>query len=83
MNWITRVKYIKDYQLELEFNDGLVRIADLSPYIGGNGVFAPLQNIDYFKTVSLDSCGNTICWDNGADICPDVLYSISNLHDLK
>ncbi|MBM2813527.1 MAG: molybdopterin-guanine dinucleotide biosynthesis protein [Ignavibacteria bacterium] len=76
MQWVLKVKYLHDYKLELEFNDGLVKSIDLSDVVGGTGIFAPLKNIDYFKKVSIDSCGNSICWENGADICPDVLYEL-------
>jgi hypothetical protein len=78
MHWLTNVKYIENYFLELEFNDGTIKKINFDKFIGGNGVFQPLKNIDYFKTVKIDDAGNTICWDNGADFCPDTLYEISN-----
>jgi len=36
----------------------------------------PLKKIDYFKKVRVDDCQYTICWPNGADFCPDVLYEV-------
>jgi len=77
MHWVKRVKYLYEFIIELEFNDGQVRYIDLSGIVGGTGIFQPLKNIDYFKTVSIDAVGNSICWDNGADICPDTLYENS------
>ncbi len=77
MHWILKVRYINDYKLEIEFNDGKVKIVDFSEIVGGTGIFEPFKNIEYFKNVTIDSCGNSICWENGADICPDVLYDIS------
>ena len=64
MYWVKKVKYLCDYMLELEFNDGKVKVVDLSKIVGGNGIFAQLKNKDYFKEVSIDSCGNSICWNN-------------------
>ena len=75
-NWVTKVKYVRDYLLQITFNNGETKIVDMEPYVGGDGVFKPLQDIEYFKTVKLDSAGNTICWENGCDMCPDVLYQI-------
>ena len=76
MHWIVNVKYLNDYKLKLIYNDKEVKIVDLKDYIGGEGVFKPLADKEYFKNVKLDSAGNSICWDNGADFCPDVLYEI-------
>ena len=77
MHWVKRVKYLYDFVLEIEFNDGQIRYIDLAGIVGGPGIFRPLKNIDYLKTVTIDSVGNSICWDNGADICPDTLYEKS------
>ena len=77
MHWVKKVKYFYDFVLEIKFNDGKIKYIDLAGIVGCNGIFQPLQNIDYFKTVSIDAVGNTICWDNGADICPDTLYEKS------
>lgn len=79
MHWITQVKYVKDYTLDLTFNDQVHKRVDLKPYVGGKGVFKPLEDIEYFKRVHLDEAGNTIMWDNGADICPDVLYDVEEV----
>jgi hypothetical protein len=38
----------------------------------------PLRDLGYFKRVSLDDSEHpmSICWPNGADICPDYLYEL-------
>ncbi|MGB3205386.1 MAG: DUF2442 domain-containing protein [Crinalium sp.] len=65
-----------EYQLYLKFEDGSEGIVDISQLIKFTGVFADLQNIDYFQRVKVNPEWGTIYWDNGADLDPDVLYSV-------
>lgn len=69
--WITKATYIRDYQLELEFNDGSSGIVDLTHELN-KPIFQPLKDINYFKNFKLNSW--TITWDNGADFAPEFLY---------
>ncbi len=69
--WITKATYIRDYQLELEFNDGSSGIVDLTNELN-KPIFQPLKDINYFKNFKLNSW--TITWDNGADFAPEFLY---------
>lgn len=74
---INNVEYLCDYKLLIKFSDNKIKIVDLEELIkGSKGIFLPLRNIDYFKKVTLDDCQLSICWPNGADICPDVLYEL-------
>lgn len=73
---ITEVKYLENYQLYLKFEDGAEGIVDVDKLIEFKDIFAPLQNIDYFKTVRVNPEWGTIYWENGADLDPDVLYSL-------
>ena len=75
---VTSVRYLHDYVLELTFSDGSsgrvdwrTRLAKANPA----GVFGPLRDPAYFAQVELWAEAGTIHWPNGADICPDVLYS--------
>jgi hypothetical protein len=64
------------YQVWLQFEDntaGVINIADLIPF---TGVFAPLQDEIYFRQLHVNPELGTICWPNGADLDPDVLYDI-------
>jgi hypothetical protein len=65
-----------NYKLYLKFEDGKNGIIDISQFVDFLGVFEPLQNLDYFKTVKVNPEWGTIYWDNGADLDPDVLYSL-------
>jgi hypothetical protein len=73
---ILSVKPLEHYLVELTFTDGLCANVDLSKWIVGHGgVFAPLQDENYFRRVEVDPEAKTIFWPNGVDFCPDVLYA--------
>lgn len=67
--------YISDYKIKVTFDNGQIRVADCSKWIGG-GVFEPLKDKSYFKKFFVD--GWTISWKNGADIAPETLYDESD-----
>jgi hypothetical protein len=74
---IKEVEYIKEYKLKLFFNNSKSKVVDLEEIVKkGKGMFSPLKNLEYFKQVLVDSDGITICWPNGADLSPDVLYEM-------
>ncbi len=73
---VTGVRHINGRQLELTFADGLKGVVDMDKVITQfTGVFEPLRDQSYFLQVSLNVELGTIVWPNGADLCPDVLYS--------
>jgi hypothetical protein len=76
MHFVRDVTYVSDYKLLVTFEDGVIRLADLEPYLEGE-MFEPLKDIDYFKTVRVNPDIDTIVWDNDADMSPDFLYEIS------
>ncbi len=49
---------------------------DLEPLLSFQGVFAPLRDPAYFARVRVNPGLGTICWPNGADWDPLVLYSL-------
>jgi hypothetical protein len=70
------VLHIKDYRLELTFSDGTVAELDFRRrVVGRGGVVGALENLDFFRQVTLDREGGTVAWPNGVDFCPDVLYA--------
>lgn len=76
---IKKVEYVDGYRLKLLFSDKKIKIVDIDPIIKkSKGLFHPLRDIEYFKKVSLDDPQYplSICWPNGEDLCPDVLYEI-------
>ncbi|HLG16940.1 MAG TPA: DUF2442 domain-containing protein [Blastocatellia bacterium] len=76
---VVDVRPLDGHQLELTFKDGLKAVVDLDRVIRSfEGVFAPLKDPEYFRLVRVDTEIGTIVWPNGADLCPDVLYSYAS-----
>lgn len=73
---IIEVKVIKNYVLNLRFENGVQGNIDISEIIPFEGVFSELKDINYFSKVKLNSDLGTIVWENGADLSPSYLYSI-------
>jgi hypothetical protein len=73
---ITQVTALGGHRVKLRFSDGVEGELDLrDDIVGAGGVFAPLEDPDYFAKVKLSRSGGTIEWPNDVDFCPDVLYS--------
>ncbi len=66
-------KYIADYKVWLQFDDGKEGQIDLKDELWGD-VFEPLKDLSAFKKVRLNRELGTICWENGADFAPEFLY---------
>ena len=65
------VKPLKNYMLEIIFDNGEKKFFDLKPYFKFKQ-FKELENEKEFRKVKV--AGLSIEWENGADICPDELY---------
>ena len=72
---VVEVRQTKDYCLRLRFEDGAEGEVDVAVLIQFEGIFAPLQDRNEFLKVFIDPELGTICWPNGADLDPDVLYA--------
>jgi len=75
MHFVRDVSYVSEYKLLLTFEDSVVKLVDLEPYLDGQ-VFEPLRDVGYFKTVRVNPDIDTIVWKNDADFSPDFLYEI-------
>lgn len=72
---VVEVKPLGERRLFLKFADGLEGELDMDRVISRYaGVFLPLLEASFFRSVTLDPELGTIVWPNGADVCPDVLY---------
>ncbi len=74
---IIAVQPLGGHRLFLKFEDGTTGEADLSTTLRFTGVFLPLADPAAFARVSVNPESGTIVWPNGADLCPDVLYSLA------
>ncbi len=75
---VKQVRHVRDYRLALIFTDDTTKELDFKERIvGRGGVFGPLENVEFFRQVQVDSEAGTIVWPNGVDFCPDVLYSLA------
>ena len=71
---IRAVTPLAGFVVRLEFTNGTTKEVDLDRYLRGP-VFEPLRNDpSRFREVAVDPRAGTICWPNGADIDPDVLF---------
>jgi hypothetical protein len=68
------VEPLQNYLLLLTFDNGEQRHFDMNSYLD-KGIFADLKDQTLFRTVRVSF--DTIEWCNGADLCPEVLYSQS------
>jgi Protein of unknown function (DUF2442) len=45
---VTKARYVKDYLIEVKFNDGKKKVIDFEPWLTGP-IFKPLKSKAYFK----------------------------------
>ncbi|MGH8453230.1 MAG: DUF2442 domain-containing protein [Nevskiales bacterium] len=72
---IVEVRPLGAYRLYLRFEDGVAGELDISSLVTFDGIFADIRDPQRFAQVRVDEELGTICWPNGADLDPDVLYS--------
>ncbi len=71
---VKQVLPLKNYLLELTFDNGEVRIFDVNPYLNF-GIFSELKSESFFKSVQ--PFMGSVRWKNDQDFCPDTLYECS------
>ncbi|HLP47955.1 MAG TPA: DUF2442 domain-containing protein [Candidatus Kapabacteria bacterium] len=75
---VKNVKPLADFKLRLTFENNEERIFDMNPFLN-KGIFRELRDTRIFDTVHISF--DTIQWENGADLCPEMLYEDSTLAD--
>ena len=70
---------LDDYLLELQYENGEIKIFDVKPYIKGEW-YGKLKDISLFQTVKVVDDW-TIEWDEGQDIEPQELYEKSKVKE--
>jgi len=68
----THVEPLPGYRIRVAYSDGGEGVIDLSADVG-RGVFAPLADEAFFRTVHIGRYGQ-IAWSEEIEICPDAAY---------
>lgn len=71
---VIAAEYVGEMILRLTFNDGSVRLCNFYP-LSQKGICVKLQDLDYFKTFTLDPF--TVDWNNEIGFAPEYLYEHS------
>ena len=69
--YVTSVRPLDEYRLEIVFENGESRIFDLKPYLY-RGVFVRLQNRALFEAARV--VAGSVEWPGGLDLSYDTLY---------
>jgi hypothetical protein len=72
MNRPNQIEALSGFRIRLAYPDGTEGVIDLSAEVG-RGVFAPLADEAFFRTVHLGRYGQ-IAWSEDLEICPDAAY---------
>jgi len=75
MHYVQEASYAGGYKLRIRFENGEVRIVDLSGHLDGP-VFEPLKDLAFFKRFTVNHDIDTVVWPNDADLSPDFLYEV-------
>ena len=65
---IIKIHAIKDFHLELEFENGEIRLFDMKPFLNKKP-FQKLQNKNLFECASVKH--GTVVWPGNIDIAPE------------
>ncbi len=70
---VVEARYLGDYKVWLEFNDGRKGVVDLADELYGDER-TPLRDRSKFSNFYLDYGLASIAWLDGADFAPEFLY---------
>ena len=70
-----------NYTVHVHFDDGRIKLFDAKELIARGGIFAQLEDINFF-TERCDVMNRSLAWDltgdldptNCIDVCPDMIY---------
>ena len=76
MNRVKEVRALPGFRLDIVFRNGERGIFDCGPYRGYE-CLAGIWEDGVFEKVVADH--GTVMWPNGADLCPDEVYDLSEI----
>jgi len=68
----TKVEALPEFRLRVAYPDGVEGVIDLAADVG-RGVFTPLADEAFFRTVHIGQFGQ-IAWSEDLEICADAAY---------
>ena len=71
---VVEARYVDGYKIEVTFENGRKGVVDLKDYAGKGGVFSRFADMDFFKKFRVNRELGTLCWPDGVDISPEILY---------
>ena len=74
---VVKIKCLRNFRLEVTFDDGKTGILDCKPIIEKGGVFSVLKNPDVFNKAKIHKELGVITWNNEIDIAPETAYSLA------
>lgn len=76
MHYVIKAKYLKDYKIEVTFEDTKTGIIDLEQIIFSDtrSLFQELKDKNKFSQIKVAM--DTIAWANGLDLSPEFLYKM-------
>ena len=69
---VTAFEVVAPYTLRVSFDDDTQQTIDFEDVLAGE-LYRPLEDLDLFNQVRLDSEVHTLVWPNGADFDPETL----------
>lgn len=72
---IVEARPLHGHRIYIRFEDGVEGEVELSDLVEFKGVFEILRDPEEVRKVRVDAELGTVCWPNGADLDPDVLYA--------
>lgn len=73
-------KPVRDYVLDVAFDDGTSQRIDFGPVLTGE-LFEALRDKSLFAKARVDVEAGTLVWPNGADFDPDMLHDWDKLKE--
>ena len=74
MRKITALKIIKNYIIELEFDDTKICKIDFQNKLKKGELYQRLNDYNFFTKVSVSSNGRFIYWGDEIELCADALW---------
>jgi hypothetical protein len=72
---IVSATFLRDYKIEIEFDDGKKGIMDFSKYVARGGVFERFRDKKFFRRFEINKELGVLSWQNEIDIAPETLYA--------